>query len=88
MSKKTVSSSMAQNNLESLIQEVNEKHTTIEIIDDSSDNHAVLVGLSDWRAIQETLYLEQTGTLSIVRAREKDDSGTIMVEDIDWDAFD
>ena len=53
------------------MKEVNENHTEIEIISDRSGNNAVLIGLEDWRAIQETLFLEQTGTLDKVRDREK-----------------
>ena len=37
-----------------LLKEVNENHTEIEIISDRSGNNAVLIGLEDWRAIQET----------------------------------
>ncbi|OTE88232.1 prevent-host-death protein, partial [Escherichia coli] len=43
--------------------------------------------LGDWRAIQETLFLEQTGTLEKVRDREKDDSGFTDIDDIDWQAL-
>lgn len=82
MIKKTVTSAIAQNNLEKLIQEVNENHMIVEIIDETAGNNAVLVSLSDWKSIQETLFLEQTGTLGTVRAREQDGSG---VDDIDWE---
>ena len=47
----------------------------------------LLIGLEDWRAIQETLFLEQTGTLDKVRDREKDDSGFTNIDDIDWEAL-
>ncbi|HAQ4807499.1 TPA: type II toxin-antitoxin system Phd/YefM family antitoxin, partial [Enterococcus faecium] len=48
-------------------------------------NNAVLIGLDDWKAIKETLLLEQIGTLGVVRKREKDDSGFTNVDEIDWD---
>ncbi|MGG5317922.1 type II toxin-antitoxin system prevent-host-death family antitoxin [Enterococcus sp. AZ072] len=85
MIKKTVTSAIAQNNLEQLIQEVNEIRMIVEIIDEAAGNNAVLVSLSDWKSIQETLFLEQTGTLGTVRAREKDGSGVTAVDDIDWE---
>ena len=67
------------------MKDVNENHTEIEIISDRSGNNAVLIGLDDWRAIQETLFLEQTGTLDAVRVREKDHSGFTDIDEIDWD---
>ena len=51
----------------------------------ASENNAVLIGLDDWKAIKETLLLEQIGTLGVVRKREKDDSGFTNVNEIDWD---
>lgn len=80
-----VNPTTARKNLYKLLKEVNDNHREIEIISDRSENNAVLVSLSDWQAIQETLYLEQTGTLDIVRQREKDDSGVTNIDDIDWE---
>ena len=85
MAKIVINPSTAQENFYKLLKEVNENHTEIEIISERSDNNAVLIGLDDWRAIQETLFLEQTGTLDVVRKREKDDSGFTDVDEIDWD---
>ncbi|HEQ3959465.1 TPA: prevent-host-death protein, partial [Streptococcus pyogenes] len=51
----------------------------------SSENSAVLIGLDDWKSIQETLYLETTGTMEKVRERENDNSGVTNINDIDWD---
>ena len=48
-------------------------------------NVAVIIGLEDWKSIQETIYLESTGTMDKVREREKDSSGTTNIDDIDWD---
>ncbi|OTO67762.1 MULTISPECIES: type II toxin-antitoxin system Phd/YefM family antitoxin [unclassified Enterococcus] len=79
--------SSARKNFYQLLKEVNENHTEIEIISDRSENNAVLIGLEDWRAIQETLFLEQTGTLDTVRTREKEDSGFTDVDEIDWDSL-
>ena len=54
-----------------MLKDVNENHTEIEIISERSENNAVLIGLDDWKAIKETLLLEQIGTLGVVRKREK-----------------
>ena len=84
MANTTMNPSTARKNFYQLLKEVNENHTEIEII---SGNNAVLIGLEDWRAIQETLFLEQTGTLDKVRDREKDDSSFTNIDDIDWEAL-
>lgn len=85
MANTTLNPSTARKNFYKLLKEVNENHTEIQIISDRSENNAVLIGLDDWKAIQETLFLEQTGTLNTVREREKDDSGFTDVDEIDWD---
>lgn len=84
MAKIVINPSTAQKNFYKLLKEANENHTEIEIISERSDNNAVLIGLDDWRAIQETLFLEQTGTLDVVKRREKDESGFTDVDEIDW----
>lgn len=84
MAKIVINPSTAQKNFYKLLKEVNENHTEIEIISERSDNNAVLIGLDDWRAIQETLFLEQTGTLDVVKRCEKDESGFTDVDEIDW----
>ena len=50
-----------------------------------SENNAVIISQKDWDSIQETLYLETTGTMDKVREREKDNSGYTNVDDLDWD---
>lgn len=85
MTNTALNPSTARKNFYKLLKEVNENHTEIHIISDRSENNALLIGLDDWKAIQETLFLEQTGTLNTVRAREKDDSGFTDVDEIDWD---
>lgn len=87
MANTVLNPSSARKNFYQLLKEVNENHTEIEIISDRSENNAVLIGLEDWRAIQETLFLEQTGTLDTVRTREKEDSGFTDVDEIDWDSL-
>ena len=80
MANTTLNPSTARKNFYKLLKEVNENHTEIHIISDHSENNAVLIGLDDWKAIQETLLLEQTGTLNTVRAREKDDSRELFTK--------
>lgn len=85
MANTVLNPSSARKDFYKLLKDVNENHTEIEIISDRSENNAVLIGLDDWRAIQETLFLEQTGTLDVVREREKDSSGFTDIDEIDWD---
>ena len=51
-----LSASAARNNLYKLIDETSESHVPITIVGNRS--RAVLVSESDWKAIQETLYLQ------------------------------
>ena len=44
-----------------------------------------MLSKQNWKSIEETLYLVQTGTMEIVREREQDSSGFINVDDINWD---
>lgn len=68
-----------------LLKQVNTSHKPIMIHGKNRDNNAVIIGQSDWESIQETLFLESTGTLETVREREKDNSGFINIDDLDWD---
>ena len=87
MSKTTFNPSNARKNFYQLLKDVNMNHTEIQIISERNENNAVLISLEDWKSIQETLLLEQTGVLDQVRKREKDESGFTNVEDIDWDSL-
>lgn len=80
----TMNPSQARKYFYQLLKDVNTNHTEIEIISDKSENNAVLISLSDWKSIQETLMLEQTGVLDVVRRREKDGSGFTDIDDINW----
>lgn len=85
MNTTSVTAHTAKRDLYRLLKEVNSRHEEIEIIGENIENSGVLIGLSDWRGIQETLMLEQTGTLAEVRHRENDNSGFTNIEDIDWE---
>ncbi|BEJ47315.1 type II toxin-antitoxin system Phd/YefM family antitoxin (plasmid) [Staphylococcus epidermidis] len=75
----------ARKDLYNIIKHINTNHEPVFINGKSSENSAVLIWLDDWKSIQETLYLESTGTMEKVRERESDNSGFTNVDDIDWD---
>ena len=68
-----------------LLKQVNDSHEPVIISSSGSENNAVIISQKDWDSIQETLYLETTGTMDKVREREKDNSGYTNVDDLDWD---
>ena len=68
-----------------LLKQVNDSHEPVIISSSKSENNAVIISQKDWDSIQETLYLESTGTMDKVREREKDNSGYTNVDDLDWD---
>lgn len=68
-----------------LLKQVNDSHEPVIISGSKSENNAVIIGQKDWDSIQETLYLESTGTMDKVREREKDNSGYTNIDDLDWD---
>lgn len=70
-----------------LLKQVNDSHEPVIISGSKSENNAVIIGQKDWNSIQETLYLESTGTMDKVREREKDNSGYTNIDDLDWDSL-
>ena len=68
-----------------LLKQVNDSHEPVIISSSKGENNAVIISQEDWDSIQETLYLETTGTMDKVREREKDNSGYTNVDDLDWD---
>ncbi|WP_436860925.1 type II toxin-antitoxin system Phd/YefM family antitoxin [Staphylococcus caeli] len=68
-----------------LLKQVNDNNEPVFINSSNTENNAVIIGQKDWDSIQETLYLESTGTLDKVRTREQDQSGQTNIDDIDWD---
>uniref|UniRef100_UPI003BF46488 type II toxin-antitoxin system Phd/YefM family antitoxin n=1 Tax=Staphylococcus sp. LKG8-2 TaxID=3399689 RepID=UPI003BF46488 len=68
-----------------LLKQVNDSREPVIISSSKSENNAVIISQKDWDSIQETLYLETTGTMDKVREREKDNSGYTNVDDLDWD---
>lgn len=68
-----------------LLKQINDNHEPVIISGSKSENNAVIVSQKGWNSIQETLFLESTGTMDKVREREKDDSGYTNIDDLDWD---
>ncbi|MGW8033360.1 type II toxin-antitoxin system Phd/YefM family antitoxin [Staphylococcus shinii] len=70
-----------------LLKQVNDSHEPVIINGSKSENNAVIISQKDWDSIQETLYLESTGTMDKVREREKDNSGYTDIDSLDWDTI-
>ncbi|MDR1189421.1 MAG: type II toxin-antitoxin system prevent-host-death family antitoxin [Bifidobacteriaceae bacterium] len=70
-----------------ILRQVNEQRQPVEIRPASGAPGAVVIAAEDWASIQETLYLETTGTLERVRERAADSSGVTDIDDIDWDSL-
>jgi len=79
--------SKARANLFGIIRQVNEQQEPVLISPADGSKGAVVVSEDEWRSIAETMYLETTGVLDLVREREADSSGTTDVDDIDWDTL-
>ncbi|MEJ7210159.1 type II toxin-antitoxin system Phd/YefM family antitoxin [Staphylococcus capitis] len=67
-----------------LIRNVNYNHQPVFINGKDNNNSAVMISLNDWNSIEETMYLESTGTMNKVREREIDNSGSTNIDDVDW----
>lgn len=80
----TYSPTKARDNFYKIIKNVNKNHKEAYIVSDNPENNVVIIGADDWGSIQETLYLEQTGVMEVVRERMNDPQGFIDVDDIDW----
>ncbi|MCD8796613.1 type II toxin-antitoxin system Phd/YefM family antitoxin [Mammaliicoccus sciuri] len=77
--------SQAKKEFYEILKQVNEKHEPVMISSSNNENNAVIIGKKDWDSIQETLFIELTGTMNEVRNREKDNSGYTDIDDLDWD---
>lgn len=82
---KIMSPTDLRKNLFKVIREVNHDKEEILVHGKDEENSVVIISKNDWDAIRETLYLENTGTMDLVREREKDDSGYTEISEIDWD---
>ncbi|OJG62048.1 hypothetical protein RV08_GL002794 [Enterococcus mundtii] len=58
----------------------------VEIINTKSeDESVVIISKADWNAIQETLYLQNTGVLNQIKHYEEEE--TEELGEIDWDTL-
>ncbi|MDR0899492.1 MAG: type II toxin-antitoxin system prevent-host-death family antitoxin [Lactobacillaceae bacterium] len=64
----------ARKNFFGLLKEVATTHKPITIQQKDPALDAVIINKEDFEAIEETLYLAQTGTLRVVQEREKEES--------------
>jgi prevent-host-death family protein len=81
-----VNPTQARKDFYKIIRSVNEDSTPIEINGRSEEDSAVIMSSKDYRALQETLYLMNDGTLNKVHKAAKDDSGDLDITNgVDWD---
>ncbi|MBI5972978.1 MULTISPECIES: type II toxin-antitoxin system Phd/YefM family antitoxin [Staphylococcus] len=78
------SSTVAKDEFYDLLKQVNDKEEPIIISSSNNQRDAVIIGKKQWNSIQETLYLESTGTMNKIRERLNDNSGYTDIDDIDW----
>lgn len=82
----TINVTAARQNLFQLIQNVNKGFNPVNIINSKGDN-AVLISESDWRDIEETIYLNSIpGLAESIISASKEDSKDMLIfnEDEDW----
>ena len=79
----TVKPTNARKNLYNIIKKVTSSSIPMEITSTKDENESVvMISKSDWNAIQETLYLQNTGVLD--RIHQFEDEETEVLGDIDW----
>lgn len=78
----SLSATKARASLYRLIDQVNED--SIEITITGQRGNAVLVGEDDWRAIQETLYLQSIPGMSESIQKAREEGIEAASEELDW----
>lgn len=75
----------ARKNLYKLADDVNKSH--IPVLLTGKKNNVVIISAEDWRAIEETIYLNSIPGLadSIKQAREEPLSEGVELKDVNWD---
>jgi len=78
-----ITASEARKNLFPLIEQVNEDHTPIEITSKRGD--AVLIGIDDYRALEETTYLLRSpaNVRRLVQSLDQARSGKLEQHELD-----
>lgn len=81
----SINVTQARADLYKLIAEVNENATPVTITNARGKN-AVMIGEADWRAIQETIYLNAIPGLaeSLIEASRKPISEGVSDSELDW----
>jgi len=82
----TINITAARQNLYQLVQNVNKGFNPINIVNSKGDN-AVLLAESDWRDIEETIYLNSIpGLAESIISASKEDSEAMPIYDreIEW----
>jgi len=79
----TITPANARKNFYKLLNRVSQESTPIEITNTKYGESAVLMSKKDWDAMQETLYLQNTGVLS--RIEQVEDEETEELGEVDWD---
>lgn len=74
----------ARENIYSIIKDVVEYNTPVEIVNMKNEKeNVVMISKEDYNSIQETLYLINNGIDKIIEERKDDE--LVSIEDIDWD---
>lgn len=81
----TTTPTNARKNFYELLGRVSEESTPIEITNTKNGESAVLISKKDWEAIQETLYLQNTGVLNRIEQFEEEE--TEELGEVDWDTL-
>jgi len=78
-----ITASEARKNLFPLIEQVNEDHTPVEITSKRGD--AVLIGIEDYRALEETTYLLRppANVRRLVESLDQANSGKLLRHELD-----
>ncbi|MDR0899286.1 MAG: type II toxin-antitoxin system Phd/YefM family antitoxin [Lactobacillaceae bacterium] len=79
------SPSKARENFFGILKQVNNEHEPVLINSSSAEKDAVIMSKQDYQSMLETFALIQNGQLQDALQREKDSSGWINIDDINWD---
>lgn len=75
----------ARKELFKIIKQVSSDSQPVEITSKNEGEDVIVVSKKDWEAIQETLYLQQTGVLDRIKHYENEE--TEELGEIDWDTI-
>lgn len=84
MSKDIYTPTEFRENIYTIIENINNSHSEVQIINKRTNNSVVVLDSNDWNEIKETLYLLNTGVLNVVNERKSDDSGFTEIDSSNW----